>query len=150
MSLNKILMSALCACCCFAAGSPLIAGQESINYVTLHKSDDEMKIQPVYVEKLTDENFKSSIADGYVIVDFYAEWCPPCRKLGPVFDAVAEEMFGALKFGKLNVDQGSNTAREYKVNSIPTLIIFKDGKEVKRRVGGCDAKALKAFIEAVI
>lgn len=85
-----------------------------------------------------------------VIVDFYADWCPPCRRFLPVFEQVAHEMQGKLIFGKLNVDYAQNSQKKYKASSIPTIIIFKNGKEVSRRTGGTDAQGLKAFINSVL
>ena len=95
---------------------------------------------------LSDSDFASSIADGYSIVDFYADWCGPCKNLGPVFEKVSGELIDSLRFYKLNVDNGPKSSSVNNIDVIPTLIIFKDGKEVARRVGGCNESQLKAFI----
>ena len=81
------------------------------------------------------EEFNTAIANGPAIVDFWATWCGPCKMLGPVLDQIAEELEGKITVGKLDVDQSRETAMEYGVMSIPTVIYFKNGVEVKRFVG---------------
>lgn len=96
------------------------------------------------VVELTEENFKTEIAEhkGVAIVDFWAEWCGPCKMMGPIFDQTAEEAAGKAKFGKLNVDKAQKIAGEYGVMSIPTLIIFKDGKKADQLTGVQDKDTL--------
>lgn len=86
---------------------------------------------------LTDKNFKEEVleADTPVLVDYYADWCGPCIMLGPIIEEVAKEFEGKIKVGKLNVDENRQTASQYQIMSIPTLIIFKDGKIVERLTG---------------
>ena len=79
-----------------------------------------------------EKNFDSLISDS-AVVDFYADWCGPCKMFGPIFEEVSLEK--ELNFVKLNVDNYSDIAREYGVMSIPTIILFKDGKEIKRNTG---------------
>jgi thioredoxin 1 len=81
-----------------------------------------------------------------VLVDFFAEWCPPCRRLGPTLETLAEEMEGRLTIVKVNVDE-SNLASQFGVMNIPTMIIFKDGEEVKRLVGNQSKHALEKELE---
>lgn len=81
------------------------------------------------------EEFKNSIGAGPAIVDFWATWCGPCKMLGPTIEEIAEELEGKITVGKVDVDECRDLAAEFGVMSIPTVIYFKDGKEVKRFVG---------------
>lgn len=85
--------------------------------------------------ELTGANFKSTVEKGVTLVDFWAEWCGPCRMMGPVLDELASETTGKVTVGKINVDKEPDLAQQFGVSSIPTLIVLKDGKEVKRFVG---------------
>lgn len=87
------------------------------------------------VVHLTDQNFSSLTKNGLVIVDFWADWCAPCKMLAPIMNEIADEMKGKVKVGKLNVDISRQVASKFGVRSIPTVIIFRNGKEVKRLVG---------------
>lgn len=89
------------------------------------------------VVTLSDENFADTISsDGEpVLVDFWAEWCGPCKAIAPILDEIADEQVGSIKIAKLNVDDAPDTARQYEVMSIPTMILFKDGEPVKKIVG---------------
>ncbi len=87
------------------------------------------------VKTLTDQNFSAKIKSGTVLVDFWAEWCMPCRMMIPVLNEVADEVDGKVTIAKLNVDEQKRTAASFKVRSIPTMILFQNGKEVKRIVG---------------
>lgn len=97
------------------------------------------------VKIVTNENFDSFIASGLVLIDFFAEWCGPCKMLSPVLDAVASELSN-VSIGKVDIDNASATAEKYGVSSIPTLILFKDGKEVDRVVGLKDQDTLVKLI----
>lgn len=97
--------------------------------------------------ELTGENFKSETAKGWVVVDFWAPWCGPCRMLGPVVEKLSKDMHGKVKFGKVNVDEQNELAEEYEVSSIPTIVLMKDGKIVQQRVGAGTEAAIKSWIE---
>ncbi|PIU28808.1 thioredoxin [Candidatus Woesebacteria bacterium CG07_land_8_20_14_0_80_44_9] len=86
---------------------------------------------------LTDENFKKEVLEANlpVLVDFWAPWCGPCQTAGPVIEELAKEHEGKIKVGKLNVDENPQIGQKYGILSIPTVIIFKNGEEVKRQVG---------------
>lgn len=99
-----------------------------------------------FIKQLSDENFEEGIAQGLVLVDFYADWCGPCRMLAPVVDELAREMSGKLVVAKVDTDQSMRVASEFEVTSIPTLILFKDGEMVKRVVGLKDLDALKKMV----
>jgi thioredoxin 1 len=85
----------------------------------------------------TDGNFKSEVLDSQtpVLVDFWAEWCQPCKMLGPTIDAIADEFAGKVKVGKMDTDSNRNTAVTYGISAIPTVILFKGGQPVKKFVG---------------
>lgn len=89
------------------------------------------------VSELTDSTFSEEINSSSepVVVDFWAEWCGPCKMVAPILHEIAEEQAGKLKVGKLNVDENPAIAQQFNVMSIPTMIVFKDGAEVKRIVG---------------
>jgi thioredoxin 1 len=86
---------------------------------------------------LSDATFDETVSgsDTPVLVDFWAEWCGPCKMIAPTLAEIATEQRGKLTIGKLNVDDNPDTARRFDVMSIPTLLVFKDGKQVKRLVG---------------
>jgi len=89
----------------------------------------------VNILTLTDKNFDQQTKNKVVLVDFWAEWCAPCKMMAPVLNDVADELSGNSHIGKLNVEQYQSMAQQFNVRSIPTLILFKNGKEVKRFVG---------------
>lgn len=84
---------------------------------------------------LTDKNFQQQTKNRLVLVDFWAEWCAPCRMMAPILNDVASELTGNAHVGKVNIEQYQSLAQRYKVRSIPTLILFKNGVEVNRFVG---------------
>ena len=92
---------------------------------------------------LTEESFNDEIASGVVLVDFWAEWCGPCQQMLPILSEFAKEMDGKVKVGKVNVDEAQAVAQSYRVMSIPTLMVFKDGKPVEQLVGVQDIAKMK-------
>ena len=96
------------------------------------------------ITTLTDATFDEELAaaDEVVVVDFWAEWCGPCKMIAPVLEEIASEQDGKVRIAKLNVDDNPGAARKFDVMSIPTLIIFKDGQPAKRLVGARPKRAL--------
>ncbi len=89
------------------------------------------------ITEITQQNFETEVLNASVpvLVDFWASWCGPCRMLSPVVDELAEQYDGKVKFGKINVDEQPRLAMNYSVESIPTLLLFKDGRPVNKSVG---------------
>ena len=102
------------------------------------------------VVEANDKTFATEIENGYAIVDFWAVWCGPCRAFAPVFEELSDEYKDLVKFVKINVDYAPQTAQSYQIKSIPTLILFKDGKQVEKWIGGRSKADLKAIIDAAI
>jgi thioredoxin 1 len=97
--------------------------------------------------EVTDLNFKQFISSNkYSVVDFWAEWCAPCRAIAPIVKELAEQYAGKVVFGKLNVDENPRTASEYGIMGIPTLILFKDGRPVDMVVGAVPKRVLEGRI----
>lgn len=92
------------------------------------------------------EDFTDLVKEGKVLVDFYADWCGPCKMLSPIVDEVAKEM-NEIKVVKVNVDEAQDLAMNYQVMSIPTLVVIKDGKEAKRSVGLIDKSEIKNLVK---
>ena len=101
--------------------------------------------------KITDANFNKEVlsSDVPVLVDFWAEWCQPCRAIGPVIDEIAQEYNGKIKVGKLNVDTDRQTAMNFNIRSIPTLLFFKDGKVIDQ-LGAVSKSQLIDKIETLV
>jgi thioredoxin 1 len=95
---------------------------------------------------LDEDNFSEGIKSGVVLVDFYADWCGPCRMLTPVLEKVAGELQGKATIAKIDIDKAQKTASTFQVTSIPTLVLFKEGKEVGRLVGLRDEATIKEFV----
>ncbi|WP_286263570.1 thioredoxin TrxA [Thalassotalea atypica] len=100
--------------------------------------------------QLTDDGFEADVlnASGLVLVDFWAEWCGPCKMIAPLLDDIASEYDGQLTIGKLNIDQNAGTPPKYGIRGIPTLLLFKDGAVADTKVGALSKTQLKEFIDA--
>jgi thioredoxin len=100
------------------------------------------------VQVLSDEDFNTSIQKGWAVVDFFTDWCGPCKAFGPVFEAASNQFEGKVLFAKVNGTQKNTLLDRFHVTSIPTIILFKDGKEVKRNVGPMKPDQLTQWIQA--
>lgn len=100
------------------------------------------------IDLLTDENFQQTIAKGLTLVDFYATWCGPCRMIVPIIEQLSGKVQGKAKIAKLDIDQAQQTTNSLQITSVPTLILFKDGKEVKRVVGVKDLDYLLNLVNS--
>ncbi|MBK8789223.1 MAG: thioredoxin [Holophagaceae bacterium] len=99
------------------------------------------------VAHITDAEFPQAVAPGRHPRGFLGPWCGPCKMIAPVLDELAAEMTGKAKFVKMNVDENPQVAGQFGIMSIPTLIVFKDGKPVNKLIGGQPKPQLKAFVE---
>jgi len=102
--------------------------------------------------KVTDENFEQEVlkSDKPFLVDFWAEWCEPCKMVSPAVSQIAEEMQGQLKVGKLNVDENPKTSQAYNIFSIPSLKVFKDGKIIGEMVGAMPKPVIEQKLKSIL
>ncbi len=102
--------------------------------------------------EITDSSFQAEVTNSTmpVLVDFWAPWCGPCKMVAPVLDELSQEYAGKLKIVKLNVDQNQQVAAQFGISSIPTLIVFKNGKEAGKTVGFQSKDALKKMINGLL
>ena len=100
-----------------------------------------------HLKYLTDDNFESTTSQGVTLVDFYADWCGPCRMIAPIVEELSKEMAGKATIAKVDIENAPMTAQKSQVTSIPTIILYKNGKEMERIIGVRDKSALKKMIE---
>ena len=102
-----------------------------------------------YVSEVSDQSFEKEVlqSDKPVLVDFWAAWCAPCRMLAPTIETVAEQYSGSVSVAKLNVDENTSVSQRYGIKGIPTLILFKDGREAERVVGATSREAISRLLD---
>ena len=101
--------------------------------------------------EFTDENIKEIINGGKpVVIDFWAEWCGPCRMVGPLVEELAKEYEGKVVIGKMDVDNNVDTPNEYGIRNIPTILFFKDGQLVDKQIGATQKSVLASKVEALL
>lgn len=102
--------------------------------------------------EFTDANFKTEVLDSdkLSVIDFWAEWCGPCRMVGPVVEELAKEYEGQVIIGKMDVDENVETPNEYGIRNIPTILFFKDGKVVDKQIGATQKSVLAAKVQALL
>ena len=103
-------------------------------------------------KKITDGSWDNDVlkADGPVLVDFWAEWCGPCKMIGPALEELSEELGARVTIAKINIDENPDAPAKYGVRGIPTMILFKNGQEADKKVGAAPKSALKGWLEAAL
>ncbi len=101
---------------------------------------------------VSDESFESDVlkAEGSVLVDFWAEWCGPCKMISPALEEIAKEMDGRVRIAKMNIDDNPMTPQKYGVRGIPTLMLFRDGQVAATKVGAVPKNQLQEWVESVL
>jgi len=104
------------------------------------------------IQNVTDENFESTVigSEKVFVLDFFSEWCPPCKMMAPVFDEIADELADSASFGKMDISANSQTPSNRSVLAVPTFVIFKGGEEIKRLTGVTPKAKFKAEIEKAL
>jgi thioredoxin 1 len=101
---------------------------------------------------ITNDNFESEVLKSPipVLIDFWADWCGPCKMIGPFIDQLAEEYSGRIKIGKVNVDEQGDIAGKHGIVSIPTLVVYKDGRPVRQKVGAAPKRDIEALFKDLV
>ncbi len=113
------------------------------------KTDTLFQQSEIGITELTEAHFETFIQSGTVLVDFYADWCKPCKIQAPIIEEVQKELAGKIKIGKINIDNHSSVANQFGIRSIPTLIIFKNGKPAKQLIGITSKEDIISAIETI-
>ena len=100
------------------------------------------------VKRLNENNFDTETSTGVTLVDFYADWCMPCKRLSPVLDSLSQTLKGQVTVAKINIDESPTVAEKFNVRSIPTLIVIKDGEVVNRQTGAGNEQQLLEFVNS--
>lgn len=101
------------------------------------------------MKELNDADFHNETKKGIYVIDFWADWCGPCKMMAPIFEELSKEMKN-INFAKVNVDESSDIANEFQIMSIPTIVVMKDGEEIDRIVGAMPKSVLKAKILEIL
>lgn len=102
------------------------------------------------VAEFTDSNFKESVETGITVVDFWAEWCGPCKMIAPIIEELSNEYDGQVKFAKVNVDHNPELSMTYNIRSIPTILLFNNGEVVDKVVGAVPKAKLEEIVKAYV
>lgn len=115
-------------------------------------SDEKIRERSAMEYKFTDENFETEVlkSDIPVLVDFYADWCGPCKMMAPVLEKLAEEFQGKVKIGKCDTEENMQLVQQYRITNIPAFIVFQEGKPVDKFIGAMSASDLKGKLEQAI
>ncbi|HYG62396.1 MAG TPA: thioredoxin [Thermoanaerobaculia bacterium] len=122
-------------------------GEHALRAAPTRNGEREMASEKIVT--ISEDNFENEVlkSDQPVLVDFWAEWCGPCRMVAPVLDQIADEMDGKVRIAKLNVDENQKIAYQFQVSSIPTFILFKNGQVADRTMGAMPKNAFQSFID---
>lgn len=115
------------------------------NYKKMKNIEDVAPSSKIKI--LTNKNFKPVVRNGLVLVDFWAPWCAPCKMIAPTLNEIAEENVDSVTIAKVNVDQNQQLAQKYNIRNIPTMVLFRDGKVIKRIMG---VKPKKALVKEIL
>jgi thioredoxin 1 len=126
----------------------IVIGYIMYNFIKVRKTMQQPPSD--YLKILTDDNFESFVKNGVSVVDFWADWCAPCKVQGPIINELAEEIKDRANIGKLDIEKNRSIARKYGIQNIPTILIFKNGEPVHKLVGVKPKPALMKALQPYI